>query len=87
MSTDSGLSGNQLALNERIRVYVNSGNRPLIDLLLPHCRRILDVGCGAGDNAARIRERGPGNSIYGVTQSPTEAAVAKRHMDGTMLGV
>jgi 2-polyprenyl-3-methyl-5-hydroxy-6-metoxy-1,4-benzoquinol methylase len=34
---------------------------------------VLDVGCGAGDNAALLRERGPGWRVAGITHSSAEA--------------
>jgi len=62
------------------RVYHNDGNSPLIDLLGGDARQVLDVGCGAGDNAALIRSRSPGCRIYGITHSAAEAELAKKHM-------
>jgi hypothetical protein len=37
------------------QIYSNQGNSPLIDLLDKDCKRMLDIGCGAGDNAALVR--------------------------------
>ena len=64
------------------RVYDNSGNDDLISLLdLPGPISVLDIGCGTGANAALIRARSPGSKIFGITASPDEAALAKRHME------
>jgi 2-polyprenyl-3-methyl-5-hydroxy-6-metoxy-1,4-benzoquinol methylase len=41
---------------------------------------MLDVGCGAGDNAALIKSRDPTCEIYGITYSASEAALARQHM-------
>src|SRR5258707_15785083 len=65
-------------LNERI--YANHGNPPLIDLLDGGYNRVLDVGCGAGDNAALLKSRHSECSIFGVTQSPSQAAIARQYM-------
>jgi 2-polyprenyl-3-methyl-5-hydroxy-6-metoxy-1,4-benzoquinol methylase len=58
------------------RVYANAGNPALLALLDPGCRRVLDVGCGAGDNAALLRAREPGCEVHGVTHSRAEAELA-----------
>jgi 2-polyprenyl-3-methyl-5-hydroxy-6-metoxy-1,4-benzoquinol methylase len=62
------------------RIYKNSGNAPLLALLNSGTHSVLDVGCGAGDNAALLRSMFPGCKIHGVTHSPTEAQIAKRWM-------
>jgi 2-polyprenyl-3-methyl-5-hydroxy-6-metoxy-1,4-benzoquinol methylase len=67
------------------RVYRNAGNAPLIDLLNPASRVILDVGCGAGDNAALIKSRQAQASIYGITQSAPEAEIAGQFLTGCWL--
>jgi len=67
-----------LPLNER--VYTNQGNAPLLDLLAGGFERVLDIGCGAGDNAALIKSRGCAGDIYGITYSAAEAANAKAYM-------
>jgi 2-polyprenyl-3-methyl-5-hydroxy-6-metoxy-1,4-benzoquinol methylase len=51
----------------------------LLDAAPP--RRVLDVGCGAGDNAALLRERYPGVVIDGITRSHAEAELAAPHLD------
>jgi 2-polyprenyl-3-methyl-5-hydroxy-6-metoxy-1,4-benzoquinol methylase len=60
------------------RVYANAGNPALLALLDPSARRVLDVGCGAGDNAARLRARGC--EVHGITHSLAEAALASPHL-------
>jgi len=37
------------------RVYSNNGNLPLVEMLDKECTRVLDIGCGAGDNAVLIK--------------------------------
>ncbi len=63
------------------KTYQNSGNLPLIELLDRNAVRILDVGCGAGDNAALIKRRYPGAQVSGITVSPAEARLAAVHLD------
>jgi SAM-dependent methyltransferase len=41
---------------------------------------ILDVGCGAGDNARSIRETHTEARIFGITLSPAEARIARQYM-------
>jgi 2-polyprenyl-3-methyl-5-hydroxy-6-metoxy-1,4-benzoquinol methylase len=62
------------------RIYKNHGNAPLLALLDNEPRRVLDVGCGAGDNAGLIKAKYPGCEIHGVTQSAAEAQIAKARM-------
>jgi 2-polyprenyl-3-methyl-5-hydroxy-6-metoxy-1,4-benzoquinol methylase len=62
------------------RVYSNLGNTPLVDLLESPCQRVLDIGCGAGDNAALIKLKNPKCEIFGITSSSAEAVLARAHM-------
>jgi len=52
--------------------YSNDGNGPLLDLLDDDSQSILDVGCGAGDNARLSRRRGSVRQFYGITASNSE---------------
>jgi 2-polyprenyl-3-methyl-5-hydroxy-6-metoxy-1,4-benzoquinol methylase len=61
------------------RVYQNEGNPPLIDML-SDAQQVLDVGCGAGDNARLILSRMPECRIYGITHSEPEALIAGKWM-------
>lgn len=54
--------------------YRNAGNPALLDLVDIPPGRALDCGCGAGDNARRLRERGW--RVTGVTLDPAELAAA-----------
>lgn len=62
------------------RVYSNCGNPQLIDLLGAGCERLLDIGCGAGDNAGLIKSRYSECDVFGITDSAVEADLARRHM-------
>lgn len=61
------------------RVYSNRGNPPLIDLLAADSKRVLDVGCGAGANAALIKARHAECDVFGITLSAAEADLARRY--------
>ena len=63
------------------RIYSNHGNPPLMALLQPGCHRLLDVGCGAGDNAALLKSRYPECQLFGITHSEAEEEIARRYMD------
>tara|TARA_R110002020_G_scaffold134518_19_gene300196 strand:- start:373 stop:1080 length:708 start_codon:yes stop_codon:yes gene_type:complete len=63
------------------RIYRNKGNARLLALMGDSHRRVLDVGCGAGDNAMIIRRDHAGCSVEGITHSETEARIAGLHMD------
>lgn len=58
--------------------YANAGNPELLALIPDGTRTVLDVGCGAGDNARLMQARGL--EIDGVTISQEEANVAGAFM-------
>jgi SAM-dependent methyltransferase len=68
------------AIQDADHIYTNGGNAPLIDLLDSGVRQVLDVGCGAGDNAVLMRARFPGCQIHGVTLSVAESEIARQRM-------
>jgi 2-polyprenyl-3-methyl-5-hydroxy-6-metoxy-1,4-benzoquinol methylase len=70
-------------LNESVayRSYSNSGNRSLVDLIDADCDIILDVGCGAGDNAQLLKQRGSSRKVFGITLSSAELKLASRKME------
>ena len=56
------------------KVYRNRGNPPLLGLLPEKSGRVLDCGCGAGDNAQLLQARGW--KVTGITLSPAEQSAA-----------
>jgi 2-polyprenyl-3-methyl-5-hydroxy-6-metoxy-1,4-benzoquinol methylase len=89
------LSGSEATSHERSyelidsrredRVYANAGNQPLLQLLRDPVQDVLDVGCGAGDNARAIKSRFPECRVCGITISNTEADVARRTLDEVLV--
>jgi 2-polyprenyl-3-methyl-5-hydroxy-6-metoxy-1,4-benzoquinol methylase len=67
-------------VDDQNRVYKNNGNASVLALLNKDPNRVLDVGCGAGDNAHLLRSKYPGCEVHGVTHSPAEAEIAKKWM-------
>jgi SAM-dependent methyltransferase len=61
------------------KVYRNEGNLPLLALLPEGGGRALDCGCGAGDNARILRERGW--RVTGITLSEGEQRLASQHCE------
>ena len=61
-------------------MYKNEGNSVLIGCLSRDATAILDVGCGAGDNARLIRTVNPNAKIVGITLSSEEAELARPYM-------
>jgi SAM-dependent methyltransferase len=59
--------------------YKNNGNQGLLDMLCSSPGRVLDCGCGAGDNARILRERGW--TVTGVTINPREQEAAQEFCD------
>ncbi|ESW60348.1 MAG: methylase [Rhodobacter sp. CACIA14H1] len=61
--------------------YLNAGN-PLVLSMVPRgVRRVLDIGCGGGNNAQHLRAVFPGIEVVGLTHSATEAAIATPNLD------
>ena len=57
--------------------YKNEGNLPLLELL-PHKKgKVLDCGCGSGDNARILKERGW--AVTGITISRKELRIAQEY--------
>ncbi len=59
----------------RRRVYENEGIQPLVALIDPAHVRVIDVGCGAGDNMRLLAAAG--REVVGVTLSDEEARVVR----------
>lgn len=81
MMTSCNLKFSGLHLLVPSRIYSNAGNLPLISLLGEGYHRVLDIGCGAGDNAALLKSRQPDCQVYGITHSRAEADLARQHME------
>jgi 2-polyprenyl-3-methyl-5-hydroxy-6-metoxy-1,4-benzoquinol methylase len=58
----------------KAKCYTNLGNPELLKRVPQESRIVLDVGCGAGDNARLLSKRG--KIVDGVTISPEEASIA-----------
>ncbi len=65
-------------LEDPNRIYKNNGNASVLALLTREPERVLDVGCGAGDNAHLLKSRYPGCEVHGVTHSAAEAELARK---------
>lgn len=59
--------------------YENEGNLPLLKLLPKSGGRLLDLGCGAGDNARILKAQGW--TVTGITISPSEQRIALKYCD------
>ena len=57
------------------KIYRNAGNQPVIDQVKGENKLILDIGCGAGDNAAILTQKG--HIVDGITLSHEEAEICK----------
>lgn len=65
------------------KVYVNRGNPDVILEVGAAQDRILDIGCGAGDNARILKQQG--KYVVGLTISPSEAALAREICDKVLV--
>jgi SAM-dependent methyltransferase len=79
----SSSDGEAVAALYRDKVYQNAGNPALLALVPVDVRRVLDVGCGAGDNARALKGRGCG--VWGVTLSEAEAELARPHCEAVVV--
>ena len=64
--------------------YENSGNASVLALLPRTAIRVLDVGCGPGDNARLLKASG--HRVSGVTLSEEEARAARQFCDHVWVG-
>jgi 2-polyprenyl-3-methyl-5-hydroxy-6-metoxy-1,4-benzoquinol methylase len=64
--------------------YKNSGNASVLSILPRAAERVLDVGCGAGDNARLLKANG--HRVSGITLSPEEARAARHFCDRVWVG-
>lgn len=61
--------------------YLNDGNMFVLSMVPRGVRRVLDIGCGGGDNARQLRRAHTGIEIVGLTHNTDEARIAAAHMD------
>jgi SAM-dependent methyltransferase len=80
----SSLPGWVLMDDDESLIYKNAGNISLLDLLPSSPGTVLDCGCGAGDNARVLNERGW--RVTGVTIDPREQKAARRFCAAVHLG-
>ena len=64
------------ASDVRGKLYANAGNTRLLSLVPDGLRTVLDIGCGAGDNARALVPRGV--QVDGITLSEHERIVASQ---------
>lgn len=79
MSSGSSCRRDPLRAPDRRLTYKNSGNTKLLDLLFGPPGRVLDCGCGAGDNARILSKRGW--RVTGVTIDPRERDAARDYCE------
>jgi len=60
-----------------LKKYSNKGNLNVITVIPDEANYILDLGCGSGDNARILKEKG--KIVDGVTLSESEAVEARNH--------
>jgi len=60
------------------KVYINSGNEDVLELIKGSNLRVLDIGCGSGSIAERLKNEG--HIIDGITLSELEHKQAQKHL-------
>lgn len=67
------------------RLYQNQGNPELLARIQCTSGKLLDAGCGAGDNARLLLESCGELQIFGITASQREADMASRYMQNCLV--
>ena len=70
-------------LSVKSKLYKNSGNAEVLRCVPKHAKCILDIGCGAGDNAKILTDHGV--NVDGITLSNDEADMARAHLRTTYI--
>ena len=60
------------------KIYSNNGNIAVLENIKGEAKKILDIGCGNGDNAKFLKASN--HIVDGITLSPTEAENAKNYL-------
>jgi SAM-dependent methyltransferase len=82
-SIELNSSSMEAVMIEPLSAYVNNGNREVLSAIPPDAKKILDLGCGGGNNARLFK--GSTALWDGVTISPEEAEVARKHYRNVVL--
>lgn len=65
------------------RVYQNQGNKAVLEQIKGINLEILDVGCGAGDNAVLLKNLG--HQVDGITHAEEEIKICKEKMRSVLM--
>jgi SAM-dependent methyltransferase len=65
------------------KVYENKGNPDVLGEVPEYVKTILDIGCGAGDNAKILKALG--KTVVGLTISESEAKIAEAFCDRVII--
>jgi SAM-dependent methyltransferase len=66
------------------KIYSNRGNHEVLSLIPQAAQRVLDIGCGAGDNAKELKKMG--KYVVGLTISHSEAKIVEQICDRIIVG-
>lgn len=69
------------ALVHKFGKYYDGGREELVDLVPPHVRRILDIGCAKGGYGRLLKQLRPDIWLTGIELNPIMAQSAKRCYD------
>src|SRR5688500_17299374 len=63
------------------QLYYTGVNDHVLTRVPDDARRVLDVGCAAGNLGVAIKERCPGVVVHGVETDPNAARMARERLD------
>jgi len=65
------------------KVYTNQGNKEVLKHVPEDAFKVLDLGCGAGDNARILSDEG--RTVDGITASHDEAKIASEYCENVYI--
>jgi GT2 family glycosyltransferase/glycosyltransferase involved in cell wall biosynthesis/tetratricopeptide (TPR) repeat protein/SAM-dependent methyltransferase len=66
--------------------YYRNSRPELAELVPATARRVLEIGCAAGEMGRLLKSQRPGIQVVGIEREEAAAALARQHLDGVIRG-